>query len=157
MKKLKPLEEKFWNDYLARLPENKRHLSPFIEVSFAGKREGTDDLIQLYLEGKKHAGSSLVKDFESAGDPLPKVGNYWIILDSNEAPRCLVKTVRVEINIFRDIPAEIAKAEGEGDLSVAYWKRVHMSFYLPFLSQWGIDDIDQAQVITEYFELVHKA
>jgi len=117
----------------------------------------TDSLIALYLAGKKSAGSGLVRDYLTMGDPLPKAGNYWIVLDGRRRPRLLLRTLRVEINLWKNIPKRIAVAEGEGDLSVAYWKRTHRRFYLPFLKKWGIDDLDEAEVITEHFKLVHRA
>ncbi len=157
MKKLRPLERIFWDDYLATLPSNSRPRKQFVEAAFAGRREGTDALIRLYRLGKKSAGSSLVKDFESAGDPLPKVGNYWIMLDSHERPQLLVKTIRTEINLFGDIPKAVARAEGEGDLSVSYWKKAHRDFYLSFLTKWGIADINKAKVITEHFEILYHS
>lgn len=125
-----------------------------MEASFAGGRRVTDGLIRLYLEGKKTAGSSLVKDFRTAGDPLPKAGNYWIILDSRERPRVLVQTMRVEINLFGKIPRAVVRAEGEGDLSTAHWKKVHRKAYLPRLAEWGIGNLDEADVITEHFRIL---
>lgn len=157
MKKLKPLEQGFWKDYLATLSANSRPKKPFVYAGFAGGRKITDSLIRLYRSGKKTAGSGLVKDYETAGDPLPKVGDYWIILDSKDRPQFLMKTLRTEINLFGRIPKSVARAEGEGDLSVAYWKKAHARFYFPFLGDWGIDDLDKAEVITEHFEIVHRA
>lgn len=154
---MKPQDRKFWNEYLAGLPPARRPRAPHVEAAFAGNRKITDALIALYLAGKKTAGSGLVKDYVTAGDPLPKVGNYWIALDSRNRPRCLLKTLRVETNIFKNIPKRVAIAEGEGDLSVSYWQRVHRKFYSPFVKKWGIDDLDDAEVITEHFELVHRA
>jgi 5-formyltetrahydrofolate cyclo-ligase len=127
-----------------------------VEASFAGGRGITDSLIQLYLGGKKWAGSSIVQDFESAGDPLPRVGNYWIVLDSAERPRLLLKTVRVEIHAFEEITAEIARAEGEGDLSVEHWKKSHGEHYAPHLAGWGVSRLSDARVITEFFEILAR-
>lgn len=127
-----------------------------VVAAFAGNREITDDLLGLYLAGKKTAGSSLVEDYKTAGDSLPRVGNYWIVLDSQDRPGCLVKTVRVEFNRFGDIPAAVARAESEGDLSVAYWKRVHADFFAPFLESWGVTSLEDAQVVTEHFEVVFR-
>lgn len=156
MEKLKPKEKLFWQQYLETIPEHERPIAPDVSAAFCGNREITDELLALYLLGKKTAGSGIVKDYETVGDPLPKVGGYWIILDSKEDPRCIVRTVRVVFNRFKDIPAEIAMAEGEGDCSVAYWKRVHAELYTPFLAQWGVTDLDEAEVVTEFFEMVHK-
>ena len=156
MKRLKPLERTFWNSYLAQLPVSGRPSNPFVEAAFAGGRKGTDSLIRLYRQRKKTAASGLVQDYVSAGDPLPEVGNYWIILDSHEHPQFLVKTIRTEINLFGDIPKAVARAEGEGDLSISHWKEAHRNFYLPFLAKWGIADISKTKVITEYFEIVYE-
>ena len=137
VKTLKPIELAFWNDYLKRTSPSRRVRTPFIEAAFAGNRKVTDRLIRLYLRGRKIAGSSLVRDFKAAGDPLPRVGNYWIILDSKERPRCLVRTIRIEINRFANIPKRVVLAEGEGDLSIEHWKRVHRNAYSRFLRKWG--------------------
>lgn len=157
MKNLKRRELAFWNEYLETLPRARRPRRSFVGASFAGNRKCTDGLLRLYLDGKKTAGSSLVLDFISVGDPLPRVGNYWILLDSRCRPRCLLRTVRTEINIFKRIPKRIARAEGEGDLSVEFWKRVHRTVYSPFLKKWGIESLDDAEVITEHFKLLHTA
>lgn len=154
MNKLKPNEQRFWDEYLLTLPESQRPENPFVEASYAGNQKITDELIQLYLTGKKAAGSSLVEDFQHAGDPLPKAGNYWIILDSLGQSKCLVKTLKTVIHKFKDVPKEIAIAEGEGDLSLAYWKSAHSQLYAPHLQKWGISDIEQAIVITEFFEVL---
>ncbi|WP_127716862.1 ASCH domain-containing protein [Halobacteriovorax sp. HLS] len=151
---MKSITDIFWNKYLDTIgsPLGDAH----VEISIAGNIEIADELLNLFLQGKKTAGSGLVKDFILAEDDLPKVGNYWMILDSKEVPRCIVKTVKVERNLFKDISCEIAKAEGEGDLSVEYWKKVHRSFFTPYLEQWGITNLDEEEVVTEFFELVYK-
>lgn len=157
MEILKPRERSFWNDYLAALPSKSRPKNPFVYAGYAGGRKNTDALIRLYRAGKKTAGSGLVKDYETAGDPLPKPGNFWILLDSAGRPQFLLRTLRTEINLFGRIPKSVAMAEGEGDRSVVYWKKVHGRFFSPFLKDWGVDDIAKAEVITEHFEIVHRA
>jgi uncharacterized protein YhfF len=154
--KLKPSEQTFWKEYLAFVPPSHRPRKPFVAAAFAGNRKTTDALIALYLAGKKSAGSGLVRDYLKAGDRLPDVGDFWIALDSRNRPRCLLKTVRVEFNLFRKVPRRIAVAEGEGDRSLAHWRRVHRKFFSPFLEEWGIEELDEAEVITEHFRLVHR-
>jgi uncharacterized protein YhfF len=152
--KLNERELAYWKSYLKALPE--KPLNRFVEAGIPGDDKIADQLLALYLSGKKSAGSSLVKDFEIAGDPLPEVGNFWIILDSNKEPRCIVKTVRVEIYQFDQVPEEVAIAEGEGDLSLEYWREAHIDFFTPFLESWGITDLDREKLITEFYELVHR-
>lgn len=155
MRSLKPIEQKYWQSYLDSLAPEERPRHPRVEANFAGGPSLTDELLRLYLTGKKIAGSSVAEDFMAAGDPLPQVGNYWICLDSRGEPRCILKTAKVVFHKFKDVPIEIAIAEGEGDLSLEYWRRVHTEFFSPHLSDWGIVNIDEATIVTEYFEVVY--
>lgn len=150
-------EKAFWNEYLRSIPPSLWPSNADIEASYAGNREVTDKLLALYQSGKKAAASSLVKAFEVDGEPLPAVGAYWIVLNGQGHPACILKTVRVDINRFSDVPAEVAIAEGEGDCSISDWKRLHRKFYTPYLDELGIQDLDAADVITEFFEMVYKA
>ena len=138
------------------LPEGKRPENSQVEASPAGNFEITDELVDLYLAGKKHAGSSPKEDFLACGDPLPEVGSYWILLDSQKKPRLILKTIDIEENKFADIPDRVIQAEGEGDLSVEYWKKVHSELYAPHIVEWGVKTVDEITVITEYFEIVFK-
>ena len=156
MKPLKPNEQKYWQNYLDSLKPEERPQAPWVEAAFAGNRSITDGLIELYFAGKKTAGSSIVEDFLTAKDPLPKVGNYWIYLDSKDQPRCILRTEKVVFHKFKDVPVEIAIAEGEGDLSLEYWRRVHTEIYSPHLASWGISDINEATVVTEFFKMVYR-
>ena len=144
----------FWHEYLDSIGASEDDF--YVEASIAGNSEIADELLQLYLDGKKSAGSGLVKDYELAGDDLPKVGNHWVILDSEENPRCIVKTIAVEFHQFADVPEKVAIAEGEGDLSIAYWKQAHRKFFTPYLADLQIEDLEQAQVVTEFYQVVYK-
>lgn len=156
MPSLKPNEQAYWNKYLSSLLPEERPVNPVVTASFAGNAGITDGLLTLYLNGQKTAGSSLLEDFQAAGDPVPRVGNYWIYLDGKGEPRCILLTEKVVMHKFKDVPEEIALAEGEGDRSLAYWKRVHAELYLPYLKDWGIRDLDEATVITEFFKIVFQ-
>ena len=131
-------------------------IDPYVEAGISGNRKIADKLLELYLNGKKTAGSGLVKDYELAGDPLPKVGNYWVILNSTNDPKCIVKTIRVEMYQFDQVPVEVAIAEGEGDLSLEYWKKIHTDFFTPFLDGWGVTDLAKETMVTEFYEVVYK-
>jgi len=144
----------FWNKYLSTLTEPP--IMPNVSANIAGNLYIADQLLGLYLSGKKTAGSSLAKDYEVTGDALPEIGNFWIILDSRKNPRCIVKTVQVETYQFDQVPEEVAVAEGEGDLSLDYWRKAHVHFFTPFLKEWGITNLDKEILITEFFELVYK-
>lgn len=106
--RLKPGELDFWNQYLRSLPKALRPVEPRVTAGPAGPWASTDDLVALLLSGRKTAGSSLVADFSTHGDPLPEVGDFW----------------------------------------------VHAELYEPHLASWGVQRIDDAEVITEFFTVV---
>jgi len=151
---LKTTEKKFWESYMATL--DKAPTNPSIEVNIPGNDEIADELLDLFLKGKKTAASSLLKDYEISGDPLPKIDRHWIVLNKERQPKCIVKTIRVEKNKFKNVTAEIAKAEGEGDLTLDYWRKAHIEFFTPFLENWGIENLDEEEVITEFYKVVYK-
>ena len=146
--------KKFWLAY-CKEADIDPHGNHFVTANPAGNFDITDNLIELYRKGKKRAGSSLVEDFKAEGDPLPKVNDYWILLNSKKEPTFLLKTVKIETNKFANIPQHVVDAEGEGDLSIIFWKQEHTRLYTPYLERWGIKDLNQANVITEYFEIVY--
>jgi uncharacterized protein YhfF len=153
--KLKGDVKDFWDEYVASLPKDKRPKKQRVTAAYAGDRNITNGLIGLYLTGKKTAGSSLVEDFNTAGDPLPKAGDYWVILGSAGRPRCIVKTIKTVQHKFPAVPADIAKAEGEGDQSLDYWRKTHAALWARDLKKWGLASINDATVITEFFEVVY--
>lgn len=147
-------EERYWRAYLAQRPHSPGKSGNVI-AGHPGSPQIADTLITLYLQGKKIAGSSLVEDYTTAGEPLPQVGDHWIALDSSGLPRCILLTVRIETHKFVDVPERIAIAEGEGDLSLKYWRTAHSRLYAAHLSEWGLTQIEDATVITEFFRIVY--
>ena len=152
--KLNKKELNYWNRYLATLTEKPE--KPKVMASIAGHEGIADQLLFLYLSGKKTAGSGLVKDYKYNGEDLPEVGTFWIVLDRQKDPRCILKTIRVETCLFSQVTEEVAIAEGEGDLSLEHWREVHTDYFEEYLEEWKIENLDQEEVITEYFEVVYK-
>lgn len=75
------------------------------------------------LTGEKRATTSLLKLYELEQEPLPCAGDYSVILDSAQRPRCITRITKVTQVRFCDISEEYARREGEGDKSLAYWKK----------------------------------
>jgi uncharacterized protein YhfF len=52
-----------------------------------------------------------------------------ILLDGGNEPKCLIETNEITIKPFSQVDATFARDEGEGDLSLEYWQRVHWGFF----------------------------
>lgn len=75
------------------------------------------------ISGKKHANTGLYSLFQAQMQLLPKTGDHTVVLDSQMQPRCITRTVKVEILPFAEVTQDCALAEGDGTL--AQWREVH--------------------------------
>ena len=73
---------------------------------------GTDEILDNILCGKKRANTGLFSLFEAQMQLLPRTGDYTVVLGSDMQPRCITRTTKVEIVPFEDVTADRAAAEG---------------------------------------------
>lgn len=115
-----------------------------------------DILAQLVVNGHKTGTSSLYILYELTNEPLPKVNDYSIILDSNNNAVCIIQNIKVDIIPFNEITAEHAYKEGEGDKSLKYWRKVHQEFFTESLSKIDMKFTYDMKVVYEEFKVVYK-
>ena len=115
-----------------------------------------DDLLSLVLAGTKTATASSLRDYEVDGDPVPAAGDLSIVLDGSGVPRALIRTIAVDIVPFREVTADHAVAEGEGDLSLEWWRAAHERFWRTHSSDPRGFEPDMP-VVCERFELLHPS
>ncbi|TQL68168.1 uncharacterized protein YhfF [Nocardioides albertanoniae] len=121
--------------------------------SFGDTPEQSDELLELILEGMKTATAGALWDYEAAGETLPSVGTLGIVLDGSGHPRALIVSTSVEVVPFDQVDDDFARAEGEGDRSLDYWRQEHKRFF----SSVAVHDRGFAEdmpVVLERFELV---
>lgn len=121
--------------------------------AFGATTEHADDLLDLVLRGIKTGTASSLWDCEHDGEPVPELGDLSIILDGRDAPRALIRTTDVRVLPFNEVTADHAAAEGEGDRTLAGWRRGHRYFW----EQYSTDPRGFAPdmpVVCERFELV---
>lgn len=114
-----------------------------------------DMLANLVLIGEKTATASAFPLYESEKEPLPEVGEHSIILDSKDNAVCIIKTAKVYVVPFKEVTAEHAFKEGEGDKSLEYWRAVHEKFFTECLSEVGMLFSTDMKVVCEEFEVVY--
>lgn len=113
-----------------------------------------DRLAELVLAGKKTATSSAYPIYVVENAPLQKVGEYSIILDSHENAVCIVRTTKVYVVPFDEVSSYHAYREGEGDLSLEYWREVHRAFFLTEMNAIDKNFDEKMKVVCEEFEKV---
>ena len=117
--------------------------------------DAPDKLAALVKNGVKTATCSAYDLCQTGSEPLPKEGDYSVILDSNGEAVCIVKTVKVCITEFHLVSAEHAYKEGEGDRTLEYWRKVHTDFLIRELSKLHLTFSENTKVVCEEFELVY--
>ena|SRR4028118_1376194 len=149
--------ERYWRDYLATLSGNSL-LRPkqYVTVQFGDNPELADSLGALVASGIKTATCSALWEWEAEGRPLPDVGLNKVVLDGSGIPLCVIETAEVTILPFREVGDAFAKAEGEGDLSLDYWKDAHWRFFSRTLPKIGREANSDMPLVCERFRVVYK-
>ncbi len=80
------------------------------EFAFPGPLR--DQLVAAILSGAKTTTSGLVLDYERCGDPLPRVGDREVVIDSAGEPVTVIEIVAVRVLRLADVG--LAHALGEG-------------------------------------------
>ena len=114
-----------------------------------------DTLAELVRTGVKTATASAYPFYELEGEELPKAGEYSVILDTKDEAVCIIRTIRVYVTPYREVTAEQAWKEGEGDRSLDYWRRVHEAFFRKELEEAGLTFTEDMGVVCEEFEVVY--
>lgn len=125
-------------------------VEPFDAFAFGDSPQMANDLAALVVSRRKRATASLLAEYEAEGETLPAVGQCSVVLDGNDVPVCVIRTTEVAVKPFRDVDAAFARDEGEGDLSLAYWREAHRSFF----GRTSAGFSEEAPVVCERFELV---
>ena len=117
-------------DYWKRVKSETDISGDFADAwGFGDNPELMDELLGYVLQGVKRSSTSLLKESELQGYPVDKVGDYNIILNGRDEPVAVIKTVSVRRVKYRDVDAEHAYWEGEGDRTLETYFLEHDKYY----------------------------
>ncbi len=115
---------------------------------FGDSPQMSAELAGLVVRGLKTAGCGSLAAFEKEEDS-PTIGGYNIILDGEGRPICVIRTIAMRLIRFNEVTEELARKEGEGDLSLQYWRREHKEFF----EREGTFS-ENMELVAEEFELI---
>lgn len=121
--------------------------------SFGDDARLADELLALVLSGRKTGTSTALAELTATDQPLPRVGDVSIVLDSAGDPRALLRTTEVAVVPFDQVDADHAAAEGEDDLTLESWRREHEVYWRRVLGDAGF--APGMEIVVERFELVY--
>ncbi|MCF2856959.1 ASCH domain-containing protein [Pseudoalteromonas sp. SMS1] len=123
---------------------------------FCDNEKDANDCLSLVIAGIKKATSPSLWWYQANKFELPKVGDLNVVTDWDGVAHCIIKTVRVCVIPFDEISADYAILEGEGDKSLAYWRKVHWDYYHRELADTGFTPQKSMPIICEEFEVVYR-
>lgn len=145
--------KQYWKAFQLQNPLFKDYPEPQ-SFYYCDNKKDADECAVLVVSKIKQATSPSVWWFEKNNESLPKVGDLAIVTDWEGIPKAIVKTTRVEVVKFKDISPEYARIEGEGDGSLAYWKKVHWEYYTNEMSAFQEYPTEEMKIVCEYFETI---
>lgn len=116
----------------------------------------TDELADLVLKGKKTATASAYDLYAYDNEELPEPGDYSVVLDSSDNAVCVIRNISVSVVPFMDVDEGHAAREGEEDLSLGHWRKVHRELFTQWLEEAGMEFSDDMPVVLETFEVVFR-
>ena len=78
------------------------------------------------------------------------------MLDGRGEPLCIVETVEVSIRQYNEVDADFARDEGEGDLSLNYWREAHRNFFSRVLPKFGKEVSEDMPLVCERFRVIYR-
>ncbi|CTP79776.1 conserved hypothetical protein [Streptococcus pneumoniae] len=143
------IPQEMWNKY--------KQINPLIgdEIDAWAFGVEPDLLADLVFKGEKTATASAYDLYVLEDEPLPQVGTFDVILDSQNQSVCIVEITKVSVELFNQVSAQHAFKEGEGDKSLAYWHQVHEDFFTDCLGEVGLTFTSESKVVLEEFRKVY--
>jgi len=150
--------ETYWKKFLDSLPpDSPYHSKTYIAEGWGDSPEMADELGSLIARGTKTGTCSAVWEWEAEGNPIPEKGLITVVLDGKDQPLCIVETTEIVIRNYKEVDADFARSEGEGDLSLDYWRKVHKNFFTRTLGEIGREFSEDMPLVCERFKLIYKS
>lgn len=144
-----------WGDYLDKHLEHAFVDAPSV-IHFYNNEQDANECAELVKKGIKRAISPSLLGLQYRKEPLPKIGDFMVVTNWEGEAQCLVRTTKVTLKPFFAINEEYAQKEGEGDKSLAYWKKVHWDYYTKELEAFERVPRDGMIVVCQEFEMVFR-
>lgn len=141
--------QEMWNAY--------KQINPLIgdEIDAWAFGVEPDLLADLVFKGEKTATASAYDRYVLEDEPLPQVGTFDVILDSQNQAVCIVEITKVSVELFNQVSAQHAFKEGEGNKTLIYWRQVHEDFFRDCLGEAGLTFTPESKVVLEEFRKVY--
>jgi uncharacterized protein YhfF len=140
-----------WRDLLkAAFPDDEHRY--FLPMKIGNTPSVADEGASAILRGKKTATSSGLWEFPDGH--VPFIGVLSVVLDGKDRARAVVETHRITLLPFAAVDADFARAYGEGDLTLQWWRSEMGAWYRMAAKRHGQVFDNQTPIICEWFSVI---
>ena len=146
--------ELFWKNFIT---DNARYVNEKTPESFyfCDNEKDANDCAKLVVKKIKQATAPSLWSFEINNEKLPRKGDLNIITNWNKAPQAIILTTKIELIKFNEITAKFAQKEGEGDKSLAYWRKAHKAYYKREMQGHKEEFSKDMIIVCQYFDTIY--
>ena len=147
----------YWQKFLSTLPvDSPYHTKKYIAEGWGDSPEMADELGALIAQGTKTGTCSALWEWEAEGNTPTQVGEITIVIDGKGEPLCIIEITEVTVTNYNEVNADFARSEGEGDLSLEYWRKAHRNFFSRTLPEIGREFSEEMLLVCERFQMIYK-
>lgn len=146
----------FWANFIAATP-NVNEGQFYEAFCFGDSEELATELANLVLSGVKRATTGALWSYQNDKKLLPRPGDLSVVTNWAGLPLCVIETESVDIVAFRDVTAEFAAIEGEGDGSLSFWQEGHRRYFGRECARASREFSEDMLVVCECFKVVYQA
>ena len=108
----------------------------------------------MVVKSIKQATSASLWWYDTNNEPLPKLGDLYIITDWEGIAKAIIEVTQIDHVPFNKVSAEYAQIEGEGDKSLGYWKKTHWNYYESEMKPYNLGPSQDMIIVCEQFKTV---
>ncbi len=143
-----------WGNFVQKNPKYSNTPIPK-HFYFCDNEEDANICAELVVGKIKQATAPSVWWYEYYNEPMPKVGDLYIVTDWYGTAKAIIEITEITQVRFREVSAEFARAEGEGDKSLAYWQKTHKAYYKREMEAVGADFNVNIMISCERFKTLY--
>jgi uncharacterized protein YhfF len=126
----------------------------YVVESFGDSPKMATELADLAMAGIKRATASLLRDYRGGREPMPKPGDFVMMLDGEGQPRFIWRTTEIKIKPLSEVDEAFAWDEGEGNRTRDWWLDAHRRYFARQATREGFEMDDEILTVFERFEVV---
>jgi uncharacterized protein YhfF len=126
----------------------------YVVGSFGDCPKMATELADLVMAGIKRATASLARDYGEGREPMPKPGDFVMMVDGDGRPRFIWRRTEITIKPLSQVDEAFAWDEGEGDRTRDWWLAAHHRYFGRQASREGFEFDDDILTVFERFEVV---